>query len=182
MPDSKAGLRLTLLFYARICLGLGVGLLVILGLLRLTSLLIDWSTPLDPAEWFTFATGLIVVAATLGPYVVTVGQLAKVKRIPAMNIVTGPPRSRGRQQLTWAIIGGVAVIFLAIIIIMRSAMVWFTFGAMFGLIGLLLLYICWRIGRFERLGNIIIFATDYSWHFDPISYIGMTKSQKSSKP
>ncbi len=175
MLDPRAGIRLSFVYYGWICLGAGLIVLAILGLLRLTGWLIDWQAPFDPADWFIFAGGLIVVLVTLGPYVVTVGQLAKVKRIRPTVINRQFAPSKRRNQITYAIIGGVAVVFAIILVVMQSFMVWFTFGSLFIIMALLLFYMAWRIGRYERAAKMIIQAQDYNWRFDSTSFVGVIK-------
>lgn len=175
MVDPRKGLRAVFSFYARICLGVGLGLLAALLALRLFNWLLDWNTPFDPLDTLVFLTGLIVIAALLGPYVVTVGQLAHVLKMPSASIQASQPASQRQRLIILAAVGAVALVFGLILILSRSFTVWVAFGGGFVLMGLTLFYITWRIGQIEKAARMTIYQTDYSWRFDRTSYIGVMK-------
>ena len=177
MPDPRAGIRVLFLFYGRICLGIGVFLLAVLGLLWLANLLIDWKHPIDdPTDWFTFAGGLIVVLVTMGPYVFTVGRLGQVQRIrpTIINRQFGAP-SQQRQRIYAIILGVIALIFVVALVIAQSFIIWLTCGSLFVFMSLLLFYIGWRIGRFEKKGRMTIQAQSYNWYFDKVNFVGVIR-------
>ena len=177
----KAGIRYLFSFYGRVCLAGGLALSVLLAVLWLFKLLLDWQTPIAPGDWYTFVSGFIILTILIGPYVVTVGQLAKVQRAANVRIQTGPPLSKERRRL-WLLAGAIlGLIFLAALIITRSFIVWFTFGSLFSLLGLVLLYIAWQIERIEKAANMIIYAQDYSWRFDSKSYFGVLNRQTPTR-
>lgn len=177
----KAGIRYLFSFYGRICLAGGLTLSILLAVLWLFKLLLDWQTPLAPNEWYTFVSGFIILAILIGPYAATVGQLAKVQRAANVRVQTSPPLSKERRRL-WLVCGGLlGLIFLIALIVTRSFIVWFTFGSLFSLLGLVLLYIAWQIGRIEKAANMVIYAQDYSWRFDSKSYFGVLNSQTTAR-
>ncbi|HEX2912301.1 MAG TPA: hypothetical protein VH186_15945 [Chloroflexia bacterium] len=175
MIDSKKGIRLVFAYYARLCLLTGAGLLVLLLGLWLLRWLIDWNTPFDPSDWLIFLTGFIVVAVSLGPFALTVKQLSGVARVRA-DIKSGPPASQRYKRFVTIGLLLIGLVFAILLILSRSFMVWFTFGSLFCLMGLALYYITWQIGHIEKALSVTIYQTDYTWRFDKVNYVGVTKN------
>jgi hypothetical protein len=159
--------------YGKISLAAGGALLAILLLLRLFSFWLDWETPLVAADLLVFAGGFIVVALVLGPYVVTVGQLAKVARLPNVQVQKPPALSPERRRIWWGVGGTVVAGFVIALIISRSVVIWLCIGSLFVILGAALLYIGWRVARIERAAKMKIYAQDYSWWFKPDSFFGI---------
>lgn len=175
MPDVRRGIRRIFAFYGWVCLGAGLVVLALVGVLRLLNTLIDFSRPLEPADGFVFGAGLIVVVVSLGPYVATVGQLAGVQKIRTANIQTGPASSSRERLIIYGSLGVVVVVFAAVLLTSRSLITWLTFGILPLVMALCLFYLVWRIGRIEQAARVTIYQTDYRWRFDKKSYIGVYK-------
>jgi hypothetical protein len=176
MKSARLEIRAILNYYALPALVAGLVILLLLVTFRLANWLIDWTTPFDPADWFTFATGFIIVAILLGPYVATVGQLKGVQKIRTNTILNRPAITSKRGRYIWlALIAGTLLFFAAYLLLNRTFMTWLTFGCSLTLMGLTLFYLGWRIGRIEKTAGITIYQTDYTWRFDRQSYIGVFK-------
>ncbi len=175
MNEEKLAVRRVFGFYGWLCLGAGLVLLGILGLLRATNWLINWKTPFDPADLMIFGAGLIVVVVSLGPYVATVGQLAGVAKIKATLRGSQPTNPR-RRQIMFGLLIVVGLVFAGLLVWSRSFITWLTFGSLLTLMGLAALYVAWKIGQIEQAANITIYQTDFTWRFDKTSYIGIFKT------
>ena len=182
MPDARRGIRRLFLFYGWVCLAGGVVVLLVTGLLRLLNALIDWNTPLGWADLFIFGAGLIVVLISLGPFLVTVGQLAGVSKIRTSNIQTAPPPSSRERLILYGGLGAVAVIFAVVLLTTRSLAVWLTFIILPVFMAACLCYLAWQIGRIELKAGITIYQTDYRWRFDRTSYIGVYQGKANPRP
>lgn len=178
----KAGIRYIFNFYGRIFLASGGGLLVSLTILALLKLGLNWKTPLDINDLYTFAAGFIVIAVGIGPYVATVGQLRQIQRAANVNVQTAPPMSKQRRQIWLGVSGGAVLALVVALFVVGSVGLWLTFGVLAGLLGAALLYISWRVGQIEKAANMIIYAQDYSWRFDKRSYFGVIQPAKKPSP
>jgi predicted membrane channel-forming protein YqfA (hemolysin III family) len=172
MNTENRTIRRAFVRYGKLCLVAGLVILALLALLRLLNWLIDWQAPFDPMDLMYFATGLIVVVISLGPYVATVGELAKVAKLQA-NPRPEAPSSPRTQLIIRVGLAAVVLFFAVLIILSRNFMVWLTFGGLLSLMGLTFFYLAWRIGGIERAGKIVIYQTDYSWRFDRFNYVGV---------
>ncbi len=178
--EQKLAIRNVFWRYGLYSLIIGLGIMAILGLLWVFRWLIDWKVLLEPADGFTFAAGLLLILIPLGPYLATVNQLKGVARIKA-TLNRPAPVSLRRRQITLAILIAVGIIFAGLLIGSRSLVLWLAFGGLTILMGVALLFIARRIAQIEKAANITIYQTDYNWHFDKTSFIGVIKTGPPSK-
>jgi hypothetical protein len=176
MPDARRGIRRIFAFYGWVCLVAGLLVLGVLGLLRLLNWLLDWTQPLEAADWLIFGAGLVVVLVSLGPYLATVGQLAGVQKIRTGNIQTSAAPTSRERLILYGGLGVVALVFGGVLLTSRSLIIWLTFGGLPVFMALCLFYLAWRIGRIEQAARITLYQTDYRWRFDRTSYIGVYKN------